>query len=55
MTFLSIIGTVVFVAIVVLSLLAVMDVLFFKTNRKKTLKQGAGTRKLCGRRRCLRK
>lgn len=55
MTLLSIIGTVVFVAIVVLSLLAVMDVLLFTSNKKKILKSGAGARKLSGRRRCLRK
>ncbi|REG52398.1 MULTISPECIES: hypothetical protein [unclassified Paraburkholderia] len=55
MALLSIIGTAVFVAIVVLSLLAVMDVLFFTPGRKKMMKSGAGARKLGGHRRCLRK
>ncbi|MFB9127923.1 hypothetical protein ACFFYR_33980 [Paraburkholderia dipogonis] len=55
MTLLSIVGTVVFVAIVLLSLLAVMDVLLFTSDKKKMMKSGAGARKLGGRRRCLRK
>ncbi|MFM0672957.1 hypothetical protein [Paraburkholderia sediminicola] len=55
MTLLGIIGTVVFVAVVVLSLLAVMDVLFSTSDKKKISKNGAGARKLNGRRRWLRK
>ncbi|REE22152.1 hypothetical protein B0G71_5358 [Paraburkholderia sp. BL27I4N3] len=55
MALLSIIGTAVFVAIVLLSLLAVMDVLFFTSGRKKMMKSGTGARKLGGHRRCLRK
>ncbi|MFM0630094.1 hypothetical protein [Paraburkholderia xenovorans] len=55
MTLLGIIGTVVFVAVVVLSLLAVVDVLFSTSDKKKIPKNNAGARKPNGRRRWLRK
>jgi hypothetical protein len=45
MEILSIIGTIVFVAVVALSLLAVLDI-FFKSDKKKMRKRNAATRKL---------
>lgn len=50
MTLLSIIGTVVFVAVVVLSLLAVMDVLVFSPDKRKVRKNHARAQKPGGRR-----
>jgi hypothetical protein len=46
MKILSIIGTIVFVAVVALSLLAVLDILFFKSDKKKIRKNNAATRRL---------
>ena len=46
MTILSIIGTIVFVAVVALSLLAVLDILFFKSDKKKIRKNNAAARRL---------
>jgi hypothetical protein len=45
MKILSIIGTIVFVAVVALSLLAVVDILF-KSTKKKSRKNNAATRRL---------
>ena len=50
MTFLSIIGTIVFVAVVLLSLLAVMDVLIFKSDKRKLRKTHARAQRPGGRR-----
>jgi hypothetical protein len=55
MTLLGIIGTIVFVAVVVLSLLAVVDVLFSTSGKRKISKNCAGAGKPDGRRRWLRK
>jgi hypothetical protein len=44
----SIIGTIVFVAVVALSLFAVMDILLFTSDKKKIGKKGAGLRRLNG-------
>jgi hypothetical protein len=48
MNLFSIIGTIIFVAVVALSLLAVMDILLFTSDKKKIRKKGAGLRRLNG-------
>jgi hypothetical protein len=48
MNLFSIIGTIIFVAVVALSLLAVMDILLFTSDKKKIRTKGTGVRRLNG-------